>query len=102
MLLFFLNSLFNVNPTDKENIKQLDKLDTITKFKFFLDVSIHVYTGSLHYTQWSVPNSSCIIVPIFRNSATTTIEQELKFVGTESGKLLAVRDIIAKVNQIVE
>lgn len=42
------------------------------------------------------------IVPIFRNSATTTIEQELKFVGTESGKLLAVRDIIAKVNQIVE
>lgn len=43
-----------------------------------------------------------LIVPIFRNSATTTIEQELKFVGTESGKLLAVRDIIAKVNQIVE
>lgn len=40
------------------------------------------------------------IVAIFRNSATTTIEQELKFVGTESGKLLAVRDIIAKVNQI--
>lgn len=31
-----------------------------------------------------------------KNSATTTIEQELKFVGTESGKLLAVRDIIAK------
>jgi hypothetical protein len=32
-----------------------------------------------------------------RNSATTTIEQELKFVGTETGKLLAVRDIISKV-----
>ncbi|XP_061162310.1 probable ATP-dependent RNA helicase DDX52 [Saccostrea echinata] len=31
-----------------------------------------------------------------KNSATTTIEQELKFVGTEAGKLLAVRDIIGK------
>ncbi|XP_048731800.2 probable ATP-dependent RNA helicase DDX52 [Ostrea edulis] len=31
-----------------------------------------------------------------KNSATTTIEQELKFVGTETGKLLAVRDIISK------
>lgn len=44
----------------------------------------------------------CIYCAYFRNSATTTIEQELKFVGTESGKLLAVRDIIAKVNQIVK
>lgn len=50
-MLFFLNSLFNVNPTDKETIKQLDKLDSITKLKIFLDVSIHVYTGNLHYTQ---------------------------------------------------
>lgn len=48
---FFLNSLFNVNPTDKETIKQLDKLDTITKFNFFFDVPKHVYTGNLHYTQ---------------------------------------------------
>lgn len=34
----FLNSLFNVNPTDIETIKQLDKLDTITKCNFFFDV----------------------------------------------------------------
>lgn len=47
----FLNSLFNVNPTDKETIKQLDKLDTVTKFFFFVFVSKHVYTGNLHYTQ---------------------------------------------------
>lgn len=51
MLLFFLNSLFNVNQTDKETIKQLDKLDTLTKFKFVFDVPRHVYNGSLHYTQ---------------------------------------------------
>lgn len=30
----FLNASFNVNPTDKETIKQLDKSDTITKLKF--------------------------------------------------------------------
>ncbi|CDQ87696.1 unnamed protein product [Oncorhynchus mykiss] len=32
-----------------------------------------------------------------RNSAVETVEQELLFVGTENGKLLAVRDIIKKV-----
>ncbi|OWF37737.1 probable ATP-dependent RNA helicase DDX52 [Mizuhopecten yessoensis] len=31
-----------------------------------------------------------------RNSATETIQQELKFVGTESGKLFAIREIIQK------
>ncbi|XP_033734670.1 probable ATP-dependent RNA helicase DDX52 [Pecten maximus] len=31
-----------------------------------------------------------------RNSATETIKQELKFVGTESGKLFAIREIIQK------
>ena len=32
-----------------------------------------------------------------RNVATETVEQELLFVGQESGKLLAIRDIIRKV-----
>jgi len=36
--------------------------------------------------------------PCNRNTATHTIEQELLFVGQESGKLLAVRDIIQKVS----
>ncbi|ELT94682.1 hypothetical protein CAPTEDRAFT_187719 [Capitella teleta] len=31
-----------------------------------------------------------------RNSATHTIEQKLEFVGTETGKLLAIRDLIRK------
>lgn len=35
--------------------------------------------------------------PCNRNTATHIIEQELLFVGQESGKLLAVRDIIQKV-----
>ena len=34
---------------------------------------------------------------VLRNSAVETVEQELLFVGTENGKLLAVRDIIKKV-----
>lgn len=36
--------------------------------------------------------------PICRNSATQTIEQQLKFVGTEYGKLFAIREIIRKVS----
>lgn len=59
-------------------------------------------TYIIHNKVYLYQTAHVLIVPIFRNSATTTIEQELKFVGTESGKLLAVRDIIAKVNQIVE
>ena len=35
-----------------------------------------------------------------RNAATKTIDQELLFVGNESGKLLAVREIIRKVRHI--
>ena len=34
---------------------------------------------------------------IIRNSATETIKQELLFVGQESGKLIAIREIIHKV-----
>ena len=34
----------------------------------------------------------------FSNSATETVKQELLFVGQESGKLIAIRDIIGKVN----
>ena len=37
---------------------------------------------------------------IFRNSATETVKQELLFVGQESGKLIAIRDIIRKVNHL--
>lgn len=33
----------------------------------------------------------------FRNSATDLVKQELLFVGQESGKLIAIRDIIHKV-----
>lgn len=34
-----------------------------------------------------------------RNSATETVEQELLFVGQECGKLIALRDIIHKVQK---
>ena len=33
---------------------------------------------------------------LFRNAATDTVEQELVFVGQESGKLLAMRQIILR------
>ncbi len=33
-----------------------------------------------------------------KNSAITTIKQELIFVGSESGKLIALRDIVRKVS----
>lgn len=34
-----------------------------------------------------------------RNTAVDTVEQQLLFVGTENGKLLAMRDIIKKVGR---
>ena len=36
-----------------------------------------------------------------RNTASETVEQELQFVGSECGKLLAVREIIRKVGNVV-
>lgn len=36
---------------------------------------------------------------LFRNTAVETVEQELLFVGTENGKLLAVREIVKKVRK---
>ena len=44
--------------------------------------------------------SSCIIlqgVTLCRNSAADLVEQELLFVGQESGKLLAMRNLVKKV-----
>lgn len=35
---------------------------------------------------------------VFRNAATETVQQELKFVGQESGKLLAIRELLRKVS----
>lgn len=34
---------------------------------------------------------------LFRNSAVETVEQELLFVGSETGKLLAMRELVKKV-----
>ena len=36
------------------------------------------------------------------NSATDTVQQELNFVGQESGKLIAIRDIIRKVGVVYD
>ena len=47
----------------------------------------------LHFPMVTVPSGPC--VP--RNTAVESVEQELLFVGTENGKLLAVRDLIKKV-----
>ena len=41
------------------------------------------------------------ILFLHRNTATDTVQQELLFVGQESGKLLAVRDIVQKVGTSV-
>ena len=38
-----------------------------------------------------------IYVPNLRNTATDAVKQELLFVGQESGKLLAVRNLVRKV-----
>lgn len=35
-----------------------------------------------------------------RNTTTTTVEQDLVFVGNEEGKLIAMRDLVKKVNVI--
>ena len=39
----------------------------------------------------------CFNIPC-RNAATETVKQELKFVGQESGKLLAMREILRQVS----
>jgi hypothetical protein len=40
-------------------------------------------------------------VLLFRNAVAQTIEQKLLYVGDESGKLLALRDIIHKVFSVI-
>lgn len=39
----------------------------------------------------------CKVCFLFRNSAVETVEQELLFVGSETGKLLAMRELVKKV-----
>lgn len=41
--------------------------------------------------------SSVLLTFCFRNAAVETVDQELLFVGSETGKLLAVRDLVKKV-----
>ncbi len=41
---------------------------------------------------------SLLVSFCIRNSATEMVKQELLFVGQESGKLIAIRDIIHKVS----
>ena len=38
-----------------------------------------------------------ILFSAFRNSAAETVEQELLFVGSETGKLTAMRELVKKV-----
>ena len=46
---------------------------------------------------WSVVKSLFYFIIFFRNAATKTVKQELIFVGSEYGKLVALREIIQKV-----
>ena len=41
--------------------------------------------------------SNCRVRFLLRNSAVETVEQELLFVGSETGKLLAMRELVKKV-----
>lgn len=41
--------------------------------------------------------ANCKVCFLIRNSAVETVEQELLFVGSETGKLLAMRELIKKV-----
>lgn len=51
---------------------------------------------------WSVSHNKIYIMiyHLLRNTAVETVEQELLFVGTENGKLVAMRDIIKKVRTL--
>ncbi len=44
-----------------------------------------------------ISHDNYLFTCIYRNTATLTVKQELLFVGQESGKLIAVREIISKV-----
>ena len=53
----------------------------------------------MHKVKLTPPSLQVQFVNYFvRNSATETVKQELLFVGQESGKMIAIRDIIRKVS----
>ncbi|XP_014089034.2 probable ATP-dependent RNA helicase DDX52 isoform X1 [Bactrocera oleae] len=93
-------------------IDEADRLmeEGINNFKDQVDVILAACTNkkkklalfSATYTvpvaKWAIknlPNLARVIVG-HENSATNTVEQELLFVGSESGKLLAIRDMVRK------
>uniref|UniRef100_A0A8C9U401 ATP-dependent RNA helicase n=1 Tax=Scleropages formosus TaxID=113540 RepID=A0A8C9U401_SCLFO len=65
-----------------------------------LDNLVSISIG--HSPMFQLENDLCVFLCVsvslcmFRNSAADTVEQELLFVGTENGKLLAMRDLIKK------
>lgn len=56
----------------------------------FSILDILMYTCLLHINIY-------YFILIIRNTAVTTIEQDLVFVGNEEGKLIAMRDLVKKV-----
>lgn len=61
-------------------------------------LSIHLLTSEdLHSLCLALEKWICHLL---RNTAVDTVEQELLFVGTENGKLVAMRDIIKKVRAL--
>ena len=93
-------------------IDEADKLfeDGTRSFRKQLDQILHACTNekrkiamfsATHTTivaKWCVHNMKGLIrITVgLRNSATDSVEQELLFVGSESGKLVAIRDLIRK------
>lgn len=53
---------------------------------FVILIHIHLLHINIYY-----------FILIIRNTAVTTIEQDLVFVGNEEGKLIAMRDLVKKV-----
>lgn len=56
----------------------------------------------MHKVKLTPPSLQVQFVNYFvRNSATETVKQELLFVGQESGKMIAIRDIIREVTHFL-
>ncbi|CAL7933626.1 unnamed protein product [Xylocopa violacea] len=77
-----------------------DQLEAISKACTYekLNISMFSATNTTVVTKWCRHKlKSLITITVgHRNAATDTVEQELLFVGTERGKLIALRNIIQK------
>ena len=83
---------FGVIYDGMKQVRLLFDLGSLTTLKsFILSVTSSFWTTRIQFV--------FSFLFFYRNAATETVKQELKFVGQESGKLIAMREILRQVNE---